>query len=209
METHGPSEALVSVRAAASDTTQGVIRLAERQPEGSSTSAASHAAESGFDIASAYGRFGRELYLFALNALGDAGAAEERTQETFTRAWRARRRFDPTQSSLRTWLFAIARNVIKDSFRRRRRIPQPVDQSRLAEPKATTPDPAESLMLIEALASLSTPHRQAVIAIHVIGMNYAELSESLDVPISTLRSRTFHGLRALRQHITSPEEDDD
>lgn len=64
-------------------------------------------------------------------------------------------------------------------------------------------------MLLEALSALSRDHRQAVIAIHVVGLSYAELSDSLGVSVSTLRSRTFHGLRALRQHITSGEESDD
>jgi RNA polymerase sigma-70 factor (ECF subfamily) len=50
----------------------------------------------------------------AHRALGDAGLAEEAVQETFLRAWRAADRYDPGLSSLRTWLFAIARNVVVD-----------------------------------------------------------------------------------------------
>ena len=160
-------------------------------------------------MAEAYGQFGRQLYLFALNSLSDAGAAEEVTQETFTRAWKARHRFDPERASMRTWLFIIARNLIKDAFRRRAHMPEPVDENRMAHASAPAPDLTERLMLVEALASLSTEHRQAVVAIHVIGLNYAELSESIDVPVSTLRSRTFHGLRALRQHVISAEADHD
>ena len=60
-----------------------------------------------------------ELYGFALRALGDPGLAEEVVQETFVRAWRAGRRFDPNIASLRTWLFAILRNVIVDATRAR------------------------------------------------------------------------------------------
>lgn len=186
-----------------------MIRLAERQPTATGAAPASPPQESSFDVASAYQRFGRELYLFALNALGDAGAAEEAIQEAFTRAWRARSRFDSQQGSVRTWLFAIARNVIRDTFRRRARIPEPVDDSRLSHLHDHAPDPDESLVLLEALSALSRDHRQAVIAIHVVGLSYAELSDSLGVSVSTLRSRTFHGLRALRQHITSEEESDD
>lgn len=162
-----------------------------------------------FDVTSAYHSFGKELYLFALNALGDVQAAEEAMQETFTRAWKARRQYSPERASQRTWLYAIARNIIRDAFRRRSRIPEPVDESRWTHLAADQRDPAEHLMLIEALSLLSSEHRQAVLAIHVIGLNYAELSESIDVPISTLRSRTFHGLRALRRHINSAETADE
>jgi RNA polymerase sigma-70 factor (ECF subfamily) len=42
-------------------------------------------------------------------ALNDDGLAQEAVQETFLRAWRAADRYDPKRSSLRTWMFAIAR----------------------------------------------------------------------------------------------------
>ena len=45
----------------------------------------------------------------AHRALNDDGLAEEAVQETFMRAWRAADRYDPKRSSLRTWMFAIAR----------------------------------------------------------------------------------------------------
>jgi RNA polymerase sigma-70 factor (ECF subfamily) len=45
-------------------------------------------------------------------ALNDDGLAEEAVQETFLRAWRAADRYDPKRSSLRTWMFAIARNTV-------------------------------------------------------------------------------------------------
>ncbi|WP_202912208.1 RNA polymerase sigma factor [Nesterenkonia muleiensis] len=190
-------------------TNEDVIRLGQSPPEPAQTADHSPPQPVHFDVAETYSRFGRQLYLFALNALGDPDAAEEVTQESFTKAWLARHRFDPQQASARTWLFAIARNVIKDAFRRRARLPEPVDDRRMTHLSTSAPDPAEKLMLIEALSCLSTEHRQAVVAIHLIGLSYAELSESTDIPISTLRSRTFHGLRALRRYVTSSEADDD
>ena len=54
-----------------------------------------------------------------MRSLGDAGLAEEAVQETFLRAWRAGERFDPQIGSLRTWLFAILRNVVIDLGRAR------------------------------------------------------------------------------------------
>src|SRR3990170_1496237 len=67
----------------------------------------------------AYAAHGGELYRFALRSLSDGMLAEEAVQETFLRAWRAAARFDPQLGSLRTWLFAIARNVVIDLSRAR------------------------------------------------------------------------------------------
>ena len=62
--------------------------------------------------------FAGELYGFALNALGERGAAEELVQEVFTRAWRHAEAYDPTRGSVRTWLYQIARHAIIDTRRR-------------------------------------------------------------------------------------------
>src|SRR3954469_16053213 len=69
------------------------------------------------DVREAYAAHAGELYGFATRSLGDAGLAEEAVQETFLRAWRAGDRFDPQIGSLRTWLFAILRNVVIDLSR--------------------------------------------------------------------------------------------
>ena len=71
------------------------------------------------DVRDAYAAYSGELYGFAMRSLGDSGLAEEAVQETFLRAWRAGERFDPKIGSLRTWLFAILRNVVIDLGRAR------------------------------------------------------------------------------------------
>src|SRR6195952_551026 len=71
------------------------------------------------DVREAYAAHSGELYGFALRSLNDAGLAEEAVQETFLRAWRAGGRYAPQIGSLRTWLFAILRNVVIDLGRAR------------------------------------------------------------------------------------------
>ena len=71
------------------------------------------------DVREAYSAHAAELYGFAVRSLADPGLAEEAVQETFLRAWRAGERFDPQIGSLRTWLFAILRNVVIDLGRAR------------------------------------------------------------------------------------------
>src|SRR5919112_2272692 len=65
-----------------------------------------------------YRSYSGELYGFALNALGERGAAEEVVQEVFTRAWRHAATYDAKRGSVRTWLYQIARHAIIDTRRR-------------------------------------------------------------------------------------------
>src|SRR5215470_12024937 len=70
-------------------------------------------------VRAVYAAHGAELFRFAFRSLGDRGLAEEAVQETFVRAWQAAGRFDDALGSLRTWLFAIIRNVVIDLSRAR------------------------------------------------------------------------------------------
>ena len=66
--------------------------------------------ETGEAMRALYRTYSGELYGFALNALGERGAAEEVVQEVFTRAWRHAATYDQRRGSVRTWLYQIARD---------------------------------------------------------------------------------------------------
>jgi RNA polymerase sigma-70 factor (ECF subfamily) len=150
-------------------------------------------------LRAAYAAHGPELYRFAVRALGDNGAAEEVVQETFLRAWRSGDRFDPGLGSLRTWLFAIARNVVIDVTRRRSARPQWLSE---VPPDADSEDPLENVMIAwqveEALRRISEDHRVAIVETYYRGRPHAEVAAELRIPEGTLRSRIFYGLKALR-----------
>ncbi|WP_284233917.1 sigma-70 family RNA polymerase sigma factor [Arenivirga flava] len=150
-----------------------------------------------FELRDAFAEHGPSLLGFAVNALRDRGLAEDCVQETFLRAWRARERFDGDRGSVRTWLFAIIRRVVLDAHRSRARSPLLVPEHDAPESVHET-DPLERIGIVDGLAQLSAPHRDAVVAIHVTGLSYQELSERTGVPVATLRTRVFYALRALR-----------
>ncbi|MFP7760731.1 RNA polymerase sigma factor [Marisediminicola sp. LYQ85] len=159
-----------------------------------------------FDVSSAYDEHGASLFGFAINALGDRELAEDCVQETFLKAWRARESFDPAKASTRTWLFAIARNVIIDSRRSLQRMPKISDSADLADLADVGTDELERLRVLEALAKLSAEHRLAVVAVHLHGESYAELAARTGVGATTLRTRAFYGLRALREHLDTADD---
>jgi RNA polymerase sigma-70 factor, ECF subfamily len=135
-----------------------------------------------------------ELFRFALRQLRDTGAAEDVVQEVFLRAWR---------SSDTAWLFAIARNLVVDHVRRRAVRPvQPVDAERLVALAGGDGGFDEATMTAwtveEALRRLSEEHRVALVETYLRGRPYGEVSAELGVPVGTVRSRVFYGLKALR-----------
>lgn len=157
------------------------------------------------EVYAAYRLHGPELYRFALRGLGDSGAAEDVVQETFLRAWRSADRFDPNLSSLRVWLFAIARNALIDHARAAQVRPW---QQRLIDPPTaqrvgqSIEDETDRLVrqwvVEESLNRISDEHRVALVETHLRGRPYGEVAAELAIPVGTLRSRVFYAMKALR-----------
>ena len=149
------------------------------------------------DVREAYAAHSGELYGFAVRSLGDAGLAEEAVQETFVRAWRAGDRFDPKIGSLRTWLFAILRNVVIDLGRAR--AARPVVAESKVEPSV---EPLEETLLAwqveEAMRRIGDQHREILVETYYRGRPYAEVAAELGIPVGTVKSRVYYALRALR-----------
>jgi len=155
------------------------------------------------DVRQAYDAHVGELYRFAYRATGDQGSAQDIVQETFLRAWRSADRFDPTLASLRVWLFAIARNVITDHHRAvgaRPRLIGLTDQP--ADTGSSVADHAEHLVdewvINEALSRIGEEQRHALTETYLRDRPYGEVAAEVGIPVGTLRSRVFYGLKALR-----------
>ena len=149
------------------------------------------------DVREAYSAHAPELYGFAVRSLGDSGLAEEAVQETFLRAWRAGERFDPQIGSLRTWLFAILRNVVIDLGRARAARPTVSDEG--VEASVEPFDEALlSWQIEEAMRRIGDQHRRVLVETYYRGRSVAEAAAVLGVPPGTVKSRTFYALRALR-----------
>ena len=150
-----------------------------------------------------YRAHGDELYRFALRSLADRGAAEEAVQETFVRAWRAADRFDETLGSLRTWLFAILRNVVIDVGRRRASRPVFASGGMVDDYVDIANDDAIDRLLMAwqieaALRCVSAEHRFVLVEVHTKGRSYDEVACELGVPVGTVKSRVYYGIRAMR-----------
>jgi RNA polymerase sigma-70 factor (ECF subfamily) len=152
-------------------------------------------------VSAAYAAHGPELYRFALRSLGDTGLAEEAVQSTYLRAWRNAGRYDEDLGSLRTWLFAIIRNVVIDVARARRIRPPSASESTVTDTGA--PDDDIDRMLVswqveEALRRLSEDHRTVLFETFYRARPYGAVAAELGVPVGTVKSRVYYALRQLR-----------
>jgi RNA polymerase sigma-70 factor (ECF subfamily) len=158
--------------------------------------------ESGEAMRALYRTFSGELYGFTLNALGERGIAEEVVQEVFTRAWRHADSYDPARGSVRTWLYQIARHAIIDARRRAAVRPSlALHEPDEADATATGPTIEQAMLgwqVASALERLSPEHRQVIRLAHFQGLSMREIAERCELPVGTVKSRTWYALRSLR-----------
>jgi RNA polymerase sigma-70 factor (ECF subfamily) len=121
-------------------------------------------------------------------ALVDRDAADDLTQDTYLRAFRALPDF-AGRSSARTWLLGIARRACADHIRSLTRLRR-LDDRLAAEPRPThVPDQAGLLVADDLLRSLPDDRRSAFVLTQVLGLSYQETAEIEQVPVGTIRSR--------------------
>ncbi|MFB9234059.1 sigma-70 family RNA polymerase sigma factor [Plantactinospora siamensis] len=138
-------------------------------------------------------------------ALVDPASADDLTQETYLRAFRALSGF-AARSSARTWLLGIARRVCADHLRavvRRRRLD--VRLSAQAQTQHAHPDPAGQLGAADLLRRLPPERREAFVLTQVLGLSYAEAAEIEGVPVGTIRSRVARARAELVDAVAEAE----
>lgn len=121
-------------------------------------------------------------------ALVDTASADDLTQETYLRAFRALPRFE-ARSSVRTWLLGIARRACADHLRavvRHRRL-----EDRMAASATDTsyPDPAGHVSAAALLTRLAPERREAFVLTQLLGLTYEQAAAVIEVPVGTIRSR--------------------
>jgi RNA polymerase sigma-70 factor (ECF subfamily) len=153
----------------------------------------------GEPVAELHRRYGRRLFRFGLKHLGNEGLAQEMVQETFVRLWRTAGRFDAGKASVGTYLYVLARSAAADIYKRPSSRPL-ISAAELDEamPMADSVDQIlDSMIIREALESIGPNQAEVIRLAHEEGLTQSEIAKRLNVPLGTVKTRTFHGMRAL------------
>ena len=156
-------------------------------------------------------RWDRKIQGVIYRIVGNHDEARDLSQEAFLKAYRALGTFKQ-EARFSSWLYQIAINATRDRLRRRRRrndlslddVEERAETSlRDAGPSALDLIESNDLsrVVAAAMAALPEEQREVVILKEYQGLTFPEIAETLDVPLSTVKTRLYRGLGQLRVRL--------
>ena len=157
-------------------------------------------------VRAVYSAYGRLVYAVAYAILRERGLCEEATQQTFLKAWRAAGSIDPGRD-LGPWLATIARRVAIDIYRREAHRAAgpleavPADDPAVVLPAVTVEETYDLWEVRRAVSLLPDDEREVVCAQHFEGLTHAQIATRMEIPVGTVKSRSFRAHRRLASEL--------
>lgn len=147
------------------------------------------------DLETVFRTHQREVFAYFFRVMGDRSDAEELTQETFVRACDAALRFRG-DSSVRTWLFGIARRVFLEAIRAGSVGRRELDDVDVPSVEA---DHDDRIDLERALAGLALVDREVLVMVDVLGFEPIEAARLVGIGPEAMRVRLHRARGRLRE----------
>lgn len=158
--------------------------------------------------------FADQIYRVARRLVSTREEAEDLVQDTYARAFRSWRSYQPG-TNLRAWLMRILTNLNIDRGRREQRAPElrPMEEgdyflyNRLEESVDGSEDEERIVerlsqdSVVQALSQVPHDFRDVIVLVDIGDFSYQEAAQILDVPIGTVMSRLHRGRRVLKQEL--------
>ena len=157
-----------------------------------------------------YERYKLPLFRFAYRSIGDRQAAEDVVHDCFVALLQDSTRFDPARASLRTYLFAAARNQVLKRFAKRtgEATLDDADAELIAADELSTPEPLRQVLSREtteivrdAIERLPPAQREAIILFEYEELTLAEVAAVAGTDTGTIKSRLHRARTRLRAHL--------
>jgi RNA polymerase sigma-70 factor (ECF subfamily) len=154
-----------------------------------------------------YDRHRNLVYRTALAITGDAEAAADLLHDAFLRLYRFGHRIDPNRP-IEPWLYRMTANMAYTWVKRRGRWVKTLRETAdwlSREPQTSPSKQVEKhedwLEVRRALMAISAEKRVVVVLFYLNSLSIAEISEILDLPPGTVKSRLHYGRKALKKHL--------
>lgn len=157
-----------------------------------------------------YDEYKVPIYNYILHLVGNREQADDLTQDTFLKAFKALPKMDPSLK-LSAWLYRIATNTAYDALRRRKLIAwtpwQDMDHKPMDEEQG---DPQESFgrasLVHEALELMPRHYRAALLLYTQEGFSYSEIAAALNIAESGVKMYLTRARQSFREHFRTLEE---
>jgi len=154
-----------------------------------------------------YDRHRRMVFRTAIAITGDSEAAADLSQDVFLRLHRFADHIDPLRP-LEPWLYRMTTNLSYTWVERRQRWLRPLEDVAdwLAGARKDTPAYQAEMddswrQVQQAVLALPLSHRGVVVLYYVNDLSLLEISEILDIPVGTVKSRLHYGRQALKRRL--------
>ncbi len=148
-----------------------------------------------------------EIYRYLQRVIGPAGDADDLSQETFLRAYRAYGSL-PSDANVRAWLFSIATNLAKNHYRSESRRRRAYGEVRASAREAADSAPEAEVVsretgaLVEGIVNrLPLKQRLAFTQRKIHGLDYEAIGRILNCSAESARAHVFQALRKIRQGL--------
>ena len=154
------------------------------------------------DLEKAFSEWGELFFRYVFVRLRNTKTAEDIAQEVFIKAWFNRDSFDAEKASLKTWMFAIATNLIRDYLRKEMRYP--VDSLEEDTPEKNNfyeaiSNDDELRYVFNKIFELSDRERELLFLRYREGMEIKEMAQILNLEYSATKVALHRALIKLRK----------
>ena len=133
--------------------------------------------------------------------------ARDLTQDLFLRLWDSRHNYDERRP-FRTWMFAIAYNMLKNEYRRRMTVMEYAENAPKEEPVTDTDhleQEQRDRILRSAIGRLPEPQKVVFLLRYEEELPLSEIARVCNIPEGTVKSRLFSALTAVRNYCKNNE----
>ena len=149
-----------------------------------------------------------DLTRFALSLTGDPHASQDLVQETILKVWEARARLNTR--NLKSYLFTTLYHRFVDQLRGQKYLSsEPLSPENHPLQEAWEPSPWEEVddqTVRQAVEELPSPFKEVVLLVDLMELSYQEVSQILNCPIGTVRSRLHRARLMLREKLKALAE---